>query len=493
MSTTTKPAPPTKVNVNNIQGDVLSGLPKKTQTFMFFKITNGKQFVADLVKLVPLIQTVAQSLKDRDDIDQHKKAKKPGLIPMAGANISLTKTGLDAMGFTAAMIANTALTEATFQKGAIADAPSLNDPLLPSTQTPDWEQEFLNGIDGLLLVAGSDHDSVQKKIAQIQKVFPADPNHSSITIVKTITGDVRPGDQSGHEHFGFLDGISNPLIAGFDKTVPGPTPIDASNVLTGYTQANDWTQDGSFLVFRYLLQKVPEFNNFLDANRLQNDPITSASLTEQQGSDLLGARLVGRWKSGAPIDISPFQDDPTLANNLQQRNNFDYANEFRDNNKCPWAAHIRRTNPRTDSTRKGPIDNRRIMRRGIAFGPEVNDAEASSGTTQQDRGLLFACYQANITNAFRFIQTLWANNPTFPFIGADIKPPTPLTPGVDPLIGQVAAGQPRQMSGYDPLTANDPDQKPLSMETFIVPRGGAYLFVPPIKLLREFNRHITSS
>lgn len=88
-------------------------------------------------------------------------------------------------------------------------------------------------------------------------------------------------------------------------------------------------------------------------------------------------------------------------------NDFSFANEFRDNNKCPWAGHIRRTNPRADSTRLGAnaLDQRRIMRRGIAFGPEVTAEEQTSKTTKKERGLLFACYQANINTAFRFIQT----------------------------------------------------------------------------------------
>jgi len=102
-----------------------------------------------------------------------------------------------------------------------------------------------------------------------------------------------------------LDGVSNPLIAGFDRTVPGPAPIDASNILTGLTNDKDWTRDGSFLVFRYLFQKVPEFNNFLRANALKIHPITSQSLDPTDGSELLGARLVGRWKSGKQRPVAP--------------------------------------------------------------------------------------------------------------------------------------------------------------------------------------------
>jgi deferrochelatase/peroxidase EfeB len=69
-----------------------------------------------------------------------------------------------------------------------------------------------------------------------------------------------------------------------------------------------WTLDGSFLVFRKLKQFVPEFNQYLTANAVQN---AAGTLTVQQGAELLGARLLGRWRSGAPIDLSPTQDDPS--------------------------------------------------------------------------------------------------------------------------------------------------------------------------------------
>jgi len=48
-----------------------------------------------------------------------------------------------------------------------------------------------------------------------------------------------------------------------------------------------WALDGSFLAFRYLPQLVPEFNAFLNEK-----PVPGLD------ADQLGARLVGRWKSG---------------------------------------------------------------------------------------------------------------------------------------------------------------------------------------------------
>jgi hypothetical protein len=103
------------------------------------------------------------------------------------------------MGISDAQMQNTSLDEPVFQGGALQDAKNnLNDPKTPDGQV-DWDPEFLGQIDGLLLVAGDTHDTVNEKIAEIQKIFPADPNHSSILIVKTIVGDIRPGAEAGHE------------------------------------------------------------------------------------------------------------------------------------------------------------------------------------------------------------------------------------------------------------------------------------------------------
>jgi deferrochelatase/peroxidase EfeB len=80
----------------------------------------------------------------------------------------------------------------------------------------------------------------------------------------------------------------------------------------GLSIRKDWSTEGSFAVFRWLFQQVPEFDDFLTKNSVPKDG-NGKVLTPKEGSDLVGARMVGRWKSGAPIDITPFQDDPALG------------------------------------------------------------------------------------------------------------------------------------------------------------------------------------
>ena len=104
--------------------------------------------------------------------------------------------------------------------------------------------------------------------------------------------------------FGFLDGISQPAVRYVDTNPnPGQETVPQGIILLGreddvpsdhnVSTRPTWALDGSFLSFRYLFQLVPEFDTFLKQN-----PIAIPGLPADQGSELLGARLVGRWKSG---------------------------------------------------------------------------------------------------------------------------------------------------------------------------------------------------
>lgn len=112
------------------------------------------------------------------------------------------------------------------------------------------------------------------------------------------------------------------------------------------------------------------------------------------------------------MDISPSQDDPTIGADPTSNNDFRFAfgHDAQAQARCPFAAHIRKTNPRADLEDFPGVPNgistepRRIIRSGIAFGPEVSAAEAASAKTSQERGLLFVSYSSNIPNTFKFIQ-----------------------------------------------------------------------------------------
>ena len=113
------------------------------------------------------------------------------------------------------------------------------------------------------------------------------------------------------------------------------------------------------------------------------------------------------------------------------------------------------------------------MRRGIAFGGEVTETEALSGTTTQDRGLLFACYVTDIEDQFEFVQRFWVNAPDFVQPGA----------GVDPLIGQ--GGDPLPFLGAAPFSKTAANKPAIDFGRFVHMTGGEYFFAPSISALRS--------
>lgn len=218
--------------------------------------------------------------------------------------------------------------DTAFDTGMLAGAKDLGDigtspPNGPFD--PDWIPAFKQDIDGLILITGDSYATVAEKLAEIEKILLVQARNPIIHEVIRLVGDVRSGKVKGHEQFvshlpsrtsrkltscysfGFQDGISNPAIADVDANPnPGQQVIPQGIILLGRpgdaptlgtppapVTRPPWALDGSFLSFRYLFQLVPEFNTFL-----KNNPIPITGLTREQGSELLGARLVGRWKSG---------------------------------------------------------------------------------------------------------------------------------------------------------------------------------------------------
>lgn len=206
-----------------------------------------------------------------------------------------------------------------FNKGMLADAPTLGDQgtTLPSGEfDPDWIPAFKQDIHGLILISGESQVSVDRRRLEIERIFRVRTHSPTIHKVIRIIGDVRPGELKGHEQcvwrlssqnprpltfycsFGFLDGISDPAVQGFDTNpFPGQQTVRQGIVLLGRegdkVPRPPWALDGSLLAIRFLFQLVPEFDKFTKDNAL-----SFPGVTREEGAELLGARLMGRWKSG---------------------------------------------------------------------------------------------------------------------------------------------------------------------------------------------------
>lgn len=177
-------------------------------------------------------------------------------------------------------------------------------------------------------------------------------------------------------------------------------------------------------MFRQLAQDVAGFWRYLD-ERSGGDPDARARL---------GAKLVGRWPSGAPITRTDGPTDP-LDPRLALDNDFGYDPQDRYGLACPVGAHIRRTNPRNslgalpddelalgaqpdDALRRRHLH--RIIRRGRVYGPGLD--RPLDGDDGQARGLLFLGLCANLERQFEFIQRTWCNNAKFASLYDDVDP-----------------------------------------------------------------------
>ena len=289
------------------------------------------------------------------------------------------------------------------------------------------------------------------------------------------------GIGSEGEHFGFADPISQPPIEGADTpSYPGDgvlepdgtwRPLKPGEFLLGYedeagpagTQAPEPFElrlNGTYMVFRKLYQDVAAFRRYLAtaAKSLYGSD-------DQHHQELVAAKMMGRWRSGCPVDLSPDKDDPAIAADPQRRNNFTYAGDDQGL-RCPLGSHLRRSNPRaTPLKRATAVRRHRLIRRGVEYGPHLPDGVLEDDGV--DRGLINLFIQADIERQFEFVQNEWMKGGEF--IGLDPNEQ-------DPINGVGGEGSQMVVPGAKRPFLFD-------LPTFVRVKGGEYLFVPGLKAL----------
>lgn len=483
---------------DDIQGDILVGLPKKTEHLLFFRIDDAKVFKTFLKTLE--ITSMQDCLDLQDLIRARKAAGFERLIPSPGLNVALTAAGMSALGvpgFAGATV------DPAFKAGMALRGPVLADP-----PVADWTiLKDVAHLHGVFILTGSTTAEVTNLLSS--RLAPVHGNGWSV--LHEEVGQVRPDPTNGHEHFGFADGVSQPGVRGViapDKPLIATTSTDENQgapgqdllwpgeFLFGYAEQDPgaskffnkgpvkappipFMANGAYLVFRRLAQLVPEFNAAVKAAAA-----ATAGGPNPTSPDLLGAQMVGRWKSGAPVILAPTADDPEFAEDQPRTNDFEFDGD-RVGLVCPWAAHVRKAYPRNDvrhSTTPTDEDTdgaeaftqtRRMLRRGIAFGPELTEREARTGesASQHRRGLLFKCYVTSVVDQFEFVQQSWVDADDFSQVGA----------GLDAVIGQ--GPQPKPWLGAAPISKAAGDKPTFRFNNFVEMEGGAYFFAPSISAI----------
>lgn len=377
-------------------------------------------------------------------------------VPLADVwvSVALTLTGLRALGVPQASLDSLAW---EFRRGMVANATSLGD--VGESGPERWEPPLGTGAIHVVVVGvAPDQERLEAEFAR----------------VRSASADLEPGVraiwwQDTHalptetEHFGFRDGISHPVIEG--GGVPGTdteAPLKAGELVLGYpdelgaiqrTTPEVLGRNGSYVVFRKLHQRVAEFRRFLSMH--------SANPMERE---LLAAKLMGRWRSGAPLALAPEADDPALGADRSRNNAFTYSDDP-IGLRTPPGSHIRRANPR-DAEIAGVARLHRMLRRGTAYGPPLPEGVLDDDGV--DRGLLFAFVGAHLGRQFEFVQSEWMNDGTF-FGGEATR---------DPIAGSNDEG------GEFTVPRRPVRQRLTGLSRFVVTRGGEYAFLPGLRALR---------
>jgi Dyp-type peroxidase family len=496
MADQTSPIPPDPhhVDLHDVQGNLV-GFNKDHQRFLFLQFPDAASGKALLSDLEPLVAT-AWEIRAFNSLFKHLHARRREHLTVTleatWINLALSFAG---MQFLAAPGLDAFPAE--FRANMASQATALGDVDFsdPTHWIPPFDQP--QSIHAMVIVASDSSDDLEHAHTDLTAILAA---HGVIELPRQ-DGQTRPGDNRGQEHFGFKDGISQPGIRGVTRSSKtGQDQIATGEFLIGYPDQDGnisgqpqpavppdhpgydpqvitpalppWTHNGSFLVYRRLQQDVGSFLAFTrdEGAQLDLDP------------ERLAAKLVGRWRSGAPMErvpglpraIDPAAADPSVAYppvlDDQKINHFEYQRADADGEKVPRTAHIRKVNPRDSDPPSKPESNRhRILRRGVPYGPEFQpDEQAYSGELvrdNRDRGLQFLCYQASIARGFAFVQQQWANARDFPRAGD----------GEDPIISQ--AVDPRQVR-------IPPAPEPVGMARWVFTTGGEYFFSPSLSGLR---------
>ncbi len=354
-------------------------------------------------------------------------------------------------------------------------------------------------------------------------------------------GRLTTSDLGGREHFGFIDGISQPQIDwNRTRTVSvngnqltygnvvclGDFLLGYPNEYSRYTDRplldagdkdagdlpdaedqpgkKDLGKNGTYVVIRQLQQDVRAFWQYVDE---------ATRAAHETGYGVAEALLGRRIEDGAPLEPlsqTPIAGVGATGSEAKRKqdvrlNQFNYADDP-DGMRCPLGAHVRRGNPRTPDLPGNPsgvlselahmlgfgetsvhedlaasVRFHRILRRGREYGPELSPGEALQPAPSGDpeRGLHFIALNANIERQFEFVQNAWMARTKF----------DGLTEESDPLLGnrEPVQGCPFTNTFSIPL-AGKVRRRLMEMPQFITVRGGAYFFLPGMRALRYFSK-----
>ncbi|MFD1537401.1 Dyp-type peroxidase [Nonomuraea guangzhouensis] len=433
-----------ELELDDIQRGVLSPRPSPyAATYILFRI-DDRDHGRELMRRVSAVVTSA--------------ADTVSPLGETWVSVALTYHGLKALGVPRESLETFAW---EFRQGMAARAKALGD--VGESAPENWEAPLGTPDVHVALVALAP-DSTQLDAA-IDRARPAYDALSGVTAIWRQNCHALPTET---EPFGYRDGISHPAVEG--SGIPGSNklevPLKAGEFVLGYPdelggiqtpQPEVLGRNGTYVVFRKLHQRVALFRRYLKDNA-----------TSPEDEELLAAKIMGRWRSGAPLALCPLHDDPALGADPYRNNSFLYEQDDPAGFATPGGSHIRRGNPR-DAAVAGVPRLHRMIRRGTAYGPLLPEGVLDDDGA--DRGLMFAFVGAHLGRQFEFAQSEWMNDGVFFGAGA----------ARDPVVGS------RDGSDDFTIPRRPVRRRLVALPRFVVTRGGEYCFMPGLTALRRLG------
>jgi deferrochelatase/peroxidase EfeB len=392
-------------------------------------------------------------------IDKVGTAKAVGssLVDSRWVSIGFTWNGLQALGLNGA---SAATFPEEFRQGMAARAPILGT---TGASHPDrWIGGLASQDLHAIVILFARDVSERERCRQEHESYLA--QCEGVECLSFLDLEAIPPFDHAHEHFGYRDRLSQPVIEGIGvEPTPGSgSPLKAGEFFLGYPdeeglipelpQPEILSRNGSYVAYLRMEEHVGAFRDFLR---------THGETPEKQ--EWIAAKLMGRWRSGAPLVLAPDKDNPALGADPKRTNDFNYAQQDPYGYGCPLGSHIRRMNPRDTAVN---MNRRKMIRRGGTYGPPLPEGAPEDG---QERGIAAFIGCASLVRQFEFAMNVWANDPNFHELGNER----------DPVFGT-------QDGTFDMTIPKRPiRQKIKGLPAFTTIRGGAYFFLPGIRALRH--------
>jgi len=428
---------------DDIQYILLTRAPAITGRYEFLSFRNaagGRAWVASILETVHSVQQARASI-EKDN---------------RWVSVAFTWNGLRALGLDETSLASF---PEEFKQGMVARAEILGD---TGANHPDnWIGKLASPeLHALVILFARDAAERQRCELEHRKLVE---RCSGVEVLSSLDLEATPPFDYAHDHFGYRDRMSQPVIEGAgEEPTPGTgAPLkpgefilgypDEDGVITNLPQPEVLARNGSYMAYRCLQEHVGKFREFL---RQQG------RTPEEQ--ELIAAKLMGRWRSGAPLVLSPEKDDPALGADPQRNNDFNYKQMDPHGYAVPLGSHIRRMNPRDTAAN---MNRRRMIRRGGTYGPPLPE-EAPEDDIERGIAAFIIC--ASLIRQFEFAQNVWVNDRNFHELGNER----------DPVCGN-------QDGTLEYKIPKRPIRKKITgLPAFTNVRGGAYFFLPGLNALR---------